>query len=1825
MIPNRKNVIKKPTAAPGPSSAAVRLAAAGQKRGPLLPNASSTLAKKQRMDMAKAGSSALGGGLGSTSTSLVKLVEVDSSWMECVKDFNLVAKDFASLMKMAKEKGKGRTVKVICGAIKTMVKGDEPNAADLALLKEAHQALMEDETLYKNLNIYGAVFALMNKVETQASQNGISFLPIAIKIVKSFEAVPISLFNFTLFDSMGLRLWVDKQDAANILVNAFSLVGETEIPSDALFDILSDSQAYSFKNFTREKLKFEDSSDQNQALLKSTLAHVERSIDSGATKNLLKTLCLFCGNDKFRLLAAKKLDQWLMNIKTQRQAMELLLFIVTNTKDAASDINLEILGYLTRVKLQKSKQLQIVFQAAIKVILNDCPSGLKVLAEFVLENEFNHTNKAQTNLGFFQFLFSHDSKAVLRLVADKLVRRLEHPEAVKSVRSFVRDLFRSIKDFPYSLLAKEMIDFTKGYVKTQPFSQSLIFRLIVDICTMLPFVSASTAVKEAAQTRRAAGNMLNYQNEVLNRFQQQLQKTQLELLGFIKWAAKNLTLDNGAAINAVGGVLFLKPHSFYTAYEAWPSEPDFNNNVRLFSECMVDEQLIVALIGLNGTITPSDVISVLDNVTRRALTTREGSEIERVLNVNSESTILQLFQITAIDQSPDSNRLAHKLMYWKCWEIVFLWACMNPALLAECFEKYTTLKMLITMAITRDFTFPLPSLDGKSKEQILAEDVSEQEIEWTAIRQLEVQDETEENSNSEPTPSQNYCFLKLTGPCRTPPEGVLKNIEKLNKEFELGTQLSGLRQPDLLEKLAKEQGPLRVLPSLIALLNARPDFIDKIPLSTLAQLYLVVVFDQKMSKPIDELSPNLAGSRPFGVDLQNTISTMVTEYLQDPKKKVDDCKIVLLAMTEKLSGPLSLERDLVSMGLNMIFKTNAAEMVDFDPKNLKTCPHFDALKEDLCRELAGACALEKKNERIMYYMQFIVENIGDSTLHRAAPRLSSLVERSNTHSEEHRSIRKSLMNFFADLIKKLKNSSKSAEEDTLNVTLVDGATVNIDAQIVAAILELLCESSDDFKDDVASNESRQYLMDTFFPKQGQVQVLNAKNEPVDLLSQKLRMKMLSAKDERIVIVALSNITPNDALKYIQSFALTPFSCTELLNRLNLSDVAKSEEARMAVPFIKAYKVRGAKGADKFLKSVEDSMKSQNQELKMELDEEERPVLFQRVESPGSVFSCRFQARKRPVIKKSNEIKTQNEMKIYLNSLLNSPSAMEKTYLSNAEWILAMKAMRKVEMAKETLDFVKNNVEKLMDLKHLLYPMVSACCLTNKQNKNQLGIELNGLAKIIEQKYSNNQVLKAILACSMKTTPFEEGRNKVSEDVNTLSADDILIKLAQSNQGKQFNELTITALVERYMILNPQVVDHKNPTEMDKQLQIMFSSDSVACKHLIALITTTRTPQVTITVLRALLEKFRPHLKPLNILDFVENALKSTSRICLGLEADHLLVLLDYVFAEITSQINVEDVPMDSGDVDLRDQDFRTEGIASRMSRESRLTSPSRDHPDLAEVDAISNRLHQILEDAIVGSEDQDMADHALRKVFYKIKSKIEQISISSEFESGTMKKRFEKLLRNFDQKFPRCKNGKLKNMDGIVAGVTLDWKNDLTVEQMDIKLHWNLKELFELSAVPTNKEVDLMVRQVREQVIEFVRKYPEVFSRQIPLLIHQVQTIIGLTPRQFREVDRFGVLRLILDLIQIAAPCSFERTEELHVLAGSYLSALTKQTSRSRQWVQITESFLRLITNFMETNPNGATQLVEKNKPEFEAINEAYKDNQAVRDFVEAFPLIFEV
>lgn len=147
-----------------------------------------------------------------------------------------------------------------------------------------------------------------------------------------------------------------------------------------------------------------------------------------------------------------------------------------------------------------------------------------------------------------------------------------------------------------------------------------------------------------------------------------------------------------------------------------------------------------------------------------------------------------------------------------------------------------------------DFNFPPSRLDGQSNEQIRATDEEERQREWEANLGIEQADPTTDDSRSGSSPSAT--FLNLTGPVRQPPQEFLERLKLINEQTDFGVSLCGVSS--VLEEVVKDQGPNRVMVSVIPFVTSNPSFIDQLPLICVCQLYLLVV-SQQNGLPVEDL------------------------------------------------------------------------------------------------------------------------------------------------------------------------------------------------------------------------------------------------------------------------------------------------------------------------------------------------------------------------------------------------------------------------------------------------------------------------------------------------------------------------------------------------------------------------------------------------------------------------------------------------------------------------------------------------------------------------------------------------------------------------------------------------------------------------------------------------------------------------------------------------------------------------------------------------------------------------------------------------------------
>uniref|UniRef100_A0A914CWE2 Integrator complex subunit 1 INTS2-binding domain-containing protein n=1 Tax=Acrobeloides nanus TaxID=290746 RepID=A0A914CWE2_9BILA len=626
---------------------------------------------------------------------------------------------------------------------------------------------------------------------------------------------------------------------------------------------------------------------------------------------------------------------------------------------------------------------------------------------------------------------------------------------------------------------------------------------------------------------------------------------------------------------------------------------------------------------------PSQVFEILETLSNRCLSMKSDlSEIDSLLSVKTTETIDLLFEATsyALQDARDrkhTERLALKSLYWKAWELVFIWSCFNrKSLLKLIYDKYPTLRMLIRMVVTKDYNFPPSSFEGKTLEEIKQGNDQARDEEFRIVQKLEqgsIEDLFEENSNSNSSGVRDLlskvCLREPTGCIRPPPENLYQRLQTLDLEFNFGAAFCESRNPDILFILTNEQGSTQTMSSITNMIANNRESIDQIPLQCLAQFMISTQADSEFVTTRSKLD------KAITPETINSIKTRLSGGLNSENSSLEDIKTVLMFIIGKLCAPAIQERDAAISTLQWLLN-GSGEKCDSPLQNLPKIQHFGELRNEICIKLSECCMMETSMERNAHYIQFISNHMSSESIHMIAARLTSLVERANEQTEAHKNVRRSLLSFYAEYMKRCssgKISQAYVEEETHSRVVIELpnsiAKIETSEKVVSAMMKLLCES---FADEINSvidldgsgklkdslHEAipdRKFLMNIWFPdsanKRAKVTRVSD-NSPMDLLPPKLKLKMLSARDEQIVKAALDGVSAKQALEFIQSFGLTPFSCSQLLSILNKSDL-DTKTMKPALPYVRAYRLKGAKGSDEFLRRVDSQSDT---EIKMEVDD-----------------------------------------------------------------------------------------------------------------------------------------------------------------------------------------------------------------------------------------------------------------------------------------------------------------------------------------------------------------------------------------------------------------------------------------------------------------------------------------------------------------------------------------------------------------------------------------------------------------------------------------------
>ncbi|EJD74586.1 hypothetical protein LOAG_18113 [Loa loa] len=1473
-----------------------------------LPQLSSGVLKKPRLDFS-------GKILSSTqSTSSVKRTEVDDSkWRSFCAEVQIEPKQLLASLELAKEKQKPqKAARLICAAIREMIDhrketgswAEEPIicSALMLFIKMNTSFLLPQEELIE-------VLCSLLSMNLPTSSPGSAMAPLLLyKLLMETTNWNWRLVETFIDDSLHERQWADRPSVDGLVVNIITAFG-TRIPQESMYIAcdLTYPERYRTVAEINRFAKVTDKEQKIDAFVVQMRDICERKGES-APRNLLKTMCTCAGNGNIRLLAARKMDSWLLNGKLQRYAMELLLWIASNIgRSEFTEEDSETLSALLKLRALKSKQINMLFNVALREILSNDKEMICAVAKLLLSNEFS-ANRFPYNMTMIHSLFSFDNRSASKVIAREIAQMLAAKEEYLRIsRAFLREFVRSLlrMDFDFALFTSHLFN-----AATEDFTAfatpAFFFKSLIDFCVMLPFLAITPTIREASQHRRSANGSLA-QNHI-----DALQKFYADLRNFFEICTcffrkhYEFCTDNRLFVYSYYRVLYLAPAEYYASVDQWPIEADVMQYMRVISDVPISEQLLCTILEAGSDpsvpIDAADTVDVIENLTKRASlsSTLTGGSMVPV----SSCTLLEnLFKITEYRPPPTFNiqdedlpTLAVRTLYWKAWLISLIWTSQNiDTLVKEVYYKYPNLKLIIQIVLTWDYSFPPMATMGDRiyADKLVEDDEKAAYEEKMTIKTLEARLAGMEVSDSDSKLLNKLCSLDINGVCRRLPDNIMRDLEKLNEDLDLSRLLSECRDPDLLADIVRSQGSSKALPSIINLVESNSNAIAHLPLECICELFLHYIASS--SSCYSSMTPNMERLDAMRQRLHNAITS--------PTATRASVLETLEYLAVHLAAHSASERCAAAHSLALLLdhETNTQVLpitANAAPAgNLHKVAYFNELKHRICALLSQACSVETDLNRLSDYLTFLFEYADSKNLHLVAHYISNMVERLKDGTEAD-IIRINAISFYERYFKEVEqNEAEWTEElEALLPANVKKVTVCIEkpdmkicsltmiSTAVSGMLQLLC-SQWKKKDKLATR----VLMDLWFPASGRrPKVLNA--DGVELLPTWLKLKMLRTEDDRIIRVAMDDMQVRDALKFVQSFALTSYSCTKLLAILDADETPLEgdllEEAQRASMFVRSYKLRNAKGGEKFLKRVAEA-KNLQECVKKEVDESDIGI---ELNSTATVFDTDDVDVKRLTFDHMNvkEVISCIEQAIQEGSEPEKWSSVIFELSNNLECSRAVISLLK---AKPTI----------LSVAAVAVPLLISLVISRNKDASLIS-DFDSLFNSVINK-SDLHIPESVrrILYSRGGEYAIETESPCSPNYDTYDPESILMRLANSVGMDDMQ----SRLMERFLDTCPEILPHKDDGDLGSKshtiLEILFSSKAPTLQYIISLLPTACSSATLSKIIEYLLESYRSQFTGISVIRTVISAFHASKTYVLSTE--QCSVFIQYVLAEMECHPN----------------------------------------------------------------------------------------------------------------------------------------------------------------------------------------------------------------------------------------------------------------------------------------------------------------------------------
>ncbi|XP_004688404.1 PREDICTED: integrator complex subunit 1 isoform X2 [Condylura cristata] len=920
------------------------------------------------------------------------------------------------------------------------------------------------------------------------------------------------------------------------------------------------------------------------------------------SRNLLRLLTSTCGYKEVRLMTVQKLEMWLQNPKLTRPAQDLLMSVCMNCNTHGSE-DMDVISHLIKIRL-KPKVLLNHYMLCVRELLNAHKDNLGTTIKFVIFNELSNARNPN-NMQILYTVLQHSSELAPKFLAmvfqDLLTNKDDY---LRASRALLREIIKQTKhEINFQAFCLGLMQERKEpqYLDME-FKERFVVH-ITDVLAVSMMLGITAQVKEAgiAWDKGEKKNL-----EVLRSFQNQIAAIQRDAVWWLHTVVPSISkLAPKDYVHCLHKVLFTEQPETYYKWDNWPPESDRNFFLRLCSEVPILEDTLmrILVIGLSRELPlgPADAMELADHLVKRAAAVQaddvEVLKVERIQLIDAVLNLCTYHHPENIQLPPGYQppNLAISTLYWKAWPLLLVVAAFNPENIGlAAWEEYPTLKMLMEMVMTNNYSYPPCTLtDEETRTEMINRELQISQREKQEILAFEGH-LAAASTKQTITESSSLLLSQLTsldpqGPPRRPPPHILDQVKGLNQSLRLGHLLCRSRNPDFLLNIIQRQASSQSMPWLADLVQSSEGSLDVLPVQCLCEFLLHDAADDSTSGEEEEEgeSKERKAKKRQRQQKQRQLLGRLQDLLLGPKADKQTTCEVLDYFLRRLGSSQVASRVLAMKGLSLVLSEGSLRdgeekepPMEEDSRDAETLqgyqwllrdlprlPLFDSVRTTTALALQQAIHMETDPQTISAYLVYLSQHtpVEEQSQHSdlALDVARLIVERSTIMSHlfskrscsaESDAVLAALLSIFSRYVRRMRKSKEGEEvyswsesQDQVFLRWTSGETATMHILVVHAMVILLTLGPPR-----AGDSEFQALLDIWFPEKKPLPTafLVDTSEEALLLPDWLKLRMIRSEVPRLVDAALQDLEPQQLLLFVQSFGIPVSSMSKLLQYLD---------------------------------------------------------------------------------------------------------------------------------------------------------------------------------------------------------------------------------------------------------------------------------------------------------------------------------------------------------------------------------------------------------------------------------------------------------------------------------------------------------------------------------------------------------------------------------------------------------------------------------------------------------------------------------------------------